>query len=57
MVLVVAVPLPATGAWTGCLLATMFAIPPGRALPLVSLGVLIAGGIVLAASLGLLRFF
>ena len=57
LVLVVSVPLPATGAWTGCLLATMFAIPPGRALPLVSLGVLIAGGIVLAASLGLLRFF
>ena len=53
LVLVVAVPLPATGAWTGCLLAALLGIPPRRALPYIALGVLIAGGIVLAASLGL----
>jgi len=54
LVLVVAVPLPATGAWTGALLAALLGIPPRRALPLITLGVLLAGGIVLAASLGLL---
>jgi len=54
LVLVVAVPLPATGAWTGALVATLLGIPPRRALPPIALGVLIAGGIVLAASLGLL---
>ena len=53
LVLVVAVPLPATGAWTGCLLATLLGIPPRRAFPLITIGVLLAGGIVLAASLGL----
>ncbi|KUK27456.1 MAG: Putative small multi-drug export [Acetothermia bacterium 64_32] len=53
LVLVVAVPFPATGAWTGALLATLLGIPPRRAFPLITLGVLLAGGIVLAASLGL----
>jgi len=57
LVLVVAVPLPATGAWTGCLLAALFGIPLGRALPFIALGVLAAGGIVLAAGLGLLSLF
>jgi len=53
LVLVVAVPLPATGAWTGALVATLLGIPPRRALLPIALGVLTAGGIVLAASLGL----
>ena len=53
LVLVVAVPLPATGAWTGTLVATLLGISPRRAFPLITLGVLLAGGIVLAASLGL----
>ncbi|MBC7097628.1 small multi-drug export protein [Candidatus Bipolaricaulota bacterium] len=53
LILVVAVPLPATGAWTGALLATLLGIPPRRSFPLITLGVLLAGGIVLAASLGL----
>lgn len=53
LVLVVAVPLPATGAWTGALLATLLGIPPRRALPLIVCGILIAGGVVLGASLGL----
>lgn len=57
LVLVVAVPLPATGAWTGCLLAALFGIPAGRAFLFIALGVLIAGGIVLAAGLGLRSLF
>lgn len=57
LVLLVAIPLPATGAWTGALVATLLGIPPRRALPLIGLGVLFAGGIVLAATLGLLAIF
>ncbi|MBC7221005.1 small multi-drug export protein [Candidatus Bipolaricaulota bacterium] len=54
LVLLVAIPLPLTGAWTGSLAAVLLGIPTHRALPLISLGVLLAGGIVLLASLGLI---
>ncbi len=54
LVLLVAVPLPLTGAWTGTLAATLLRIPVRRALPLIVLGVLLAGGVVLLAALGLL---
>lgn len=42
----VAVPLPFTGAWTGCIAAWVFDIPPRKALLLIAIGVLIAGVIV-----------
>ena len=48
LVPLVAVPLPFTGAWTGCIAAWAFDIPPKKALPLIALGVLIAGVIVTA---------
>jgi len=57
LVLLVAIPLPATGAWTGALVATLLGIPPQRALPLIGLGVLLAGGVVLFAALGLIAVF
>jgi len=43
-----------TGAWTGSLLAVLFGIPWRRALLMISLGVLLAGVIVLLASLGVI---
>lgn len=46
LVVLVAIPLPMTGAWTGSLAAWVFHIPPRSAIPLISLGVLIAGVIV-----------
>lgn len=46
LVVLVAIPLPMTGAWTGSFAAWVFHIPPHRAIPLISLGVLIAGIIV-----------
>jgi uncharacterized membrane protein len=52
LVLLVAIPLPATGAWTGCLVASLMGVPLSRAIPLIGAGVVIAGGVVLAASLG-----
>ncbi|MDD5646298.1 MAG: small multi-drug export protein [Candidatus Bipolaricaulis sp.] len=52
LVLLVAVPLPGTGAWTGAVLAHLLGIPLGRAAWLLALGVIVAGVLVLLASLG-----
>lgn len=45
--LFVAIPLPVTGGWTGSLIAFVFNIPFKKAFPLISLGIMIAGLIVL----------
>ncbi len=57
LILIVAIPLPATGAWTGTIAAFLFGIPLRRAFPLIAAGVLIAGTIVLFAYLGAIRLF
>lgn len=54
LVILVAIPLPLTGAWTGSLVAFLFNIPFKRALPLIFLGVLIAATLVTLASLGII---
>lgn len=46
----VPLPLPLSGAWTASLAAWLFGIPPRRALPLIFLGLLIAGSIMLAVT-------
>lgn len=51
LILFVAIPLPVTGAWTGCVAATLFKIRFRYALISIILGVLIAGLIVLGLSL------
>lgn len=43
----VAIPLPLTGAWTGSIVAFLFNIPFKKAFPLIFLGVLISGVIML----------
>jgi len=43
----VAIPLPITGGWTASLIAFVFGIPFKKSFPLISLGVLVAGLIVL----------
>jgi len=43
----VAIPLPFTGAWTGAIAAFLFNIKFKRAFPLIALGIVIAGAIVL----------
>ena len=50
--LFVAIPLPGTGAWTGALIAAMLNMRLKRALPAIALGVVIAGAIVAAVTLG-----
>ena len=57
LVLLVAIPLPGTGAWTGAIAAFLLGIPRRRAFPLICLGVCIAAALVTAASLGAIRLF
>ena len=47
LILFVAIPLPVTGGWTGALIAFLFGIPFKKAFPLITLGVMTAGLIVL----------
>lgn len=46
--LFVAIPLPGTGAWTGCLAAAFLGMRLNKAMPAVVMGVLTAGTIMLA---------
>lgn len=50
LVLFVAIPLPTTGVWTGCLAATIFNIPIKIAFPAIALGTAIAGSIMFLLS-------
>lgn len=53
LVALVAIPLPGTGGWTGALVAALMDIRLRRAVPAITLGVLIAGLIVGGISFGL----
>ncbi|MBS1263270.1 MAG: hypothetical protein MAG715_00444 [Methanonatronarchaeales archaeon] len=48
----VAVPLPVTGAWTGCAAAFVFGVSFRYAFPAIALGVALAGVVVTAVSVG-----
>jgi uncharacterized membrane protein len=52
LMIFVAIPLPATGAWTGAAAAFMFDLPKKKAILSISLGVIIAGIIVTLISGG-----
>ena len=56
LVLFVAVPLPGTGAWTGCLLSWVIGLDRKKSILAISLGVLIAGLFILFGTLGFLNF-
>lgn len=55
LIILVAIPLPFTGAWTGVLAAFVFGVPIKRAFPLIVLGVLIAGLIVTSVTVGVIN--
>ena len=57
LMLFVAIPLPITGAWTGCVAAFIFNIRLALAIPCILAGILIAGAIVTLASLGVISFW
>lgn len=53
LVILVGIPLPGTGAWTGSLVAAVLNIRIRHALPAILLGLVIAGAITTAVTLGL----
>ena len=53
--LLVAIPLPGTGVWTGCLAAALLGLSMKRSIPAVILGVLLAAAIVSAATFGVIQ--
>ena len=57
LMVLVAIPLPGTGAWTGALVASLLDIRLRNALPAILLGLVVAGGITTAVTLGLIRLF
>ena len=54
LALFVAIPLPVTGAWTGALAAFIFGIPFKKSIWCIIAGILIAGGVVTLASMGVI---
>jgi len=57
LILFVAIPLPITGAWTGCVAAFLFKIPLKHAVPAILAGIMIAGTVVTLASMGVISFW
>lgn len=52
LVLLVAIPLPGTGAWTGALVAAMMDMQVKRAIPAITIGVIIAAIVVALVTYG-----
>ena len=57
LTLFVAIPFVGTGAWSGCLLAWLLELDRKKSIIAISLGVLIAGIILLLGSLGFMQLF
>lgn len=55
--ILVAIPLPGTGAWTGALVAAVLDMRLKKAVPAIFLGVCIAAAIMTAVTFGLLHIF
>ena len=56
MVLFVGIPLPGTGAWTGCLIAAVLNMNRKKAFLAAMIGIFMASIIMMAISFGLLKF-
>ena len=57
LIILVAIPLPGTGAWTGALVADVLDIRMKTALPAIFAGVCIAGAIVAMVTTGVIHLF
>ena len=53
----VAIPLPGTGAWSGCLLSWILGLERKKSIIAIAAGVMIAGLIILFGTLGAISFF
>ncbi len=57
LTLFVALPLPVTGAWSGCLISWLLGLDRKRSILSIALGVIIAGILMLIGTLGFLNLF
>jgi len=57
LTLFVAVPLPGTGAWTGCLASWLLELDRKKSILAISIGVFIAGILILLGTLGFINIF
>lgn len=57
LIILVGIPLPGTGAWTGALVAALLDIRLRDAVPAILLGLIIAGGITTAVTMGIIHLF
>lgn len=55
--LLVAIPLPGTGAWTGALVAALMGMNLRKAMPAIIIGVLIASAIMTGVTFGVIHLF
>ncbi len=55
--ILVAIPLPGTGAWTGALVAALMELRMRSAIPVIFCGVAVAGIAMIAASLGVIHLW
>ena len=56
LALFVAVPLPITGAWSGCLLAWLLGLDRKKSIVAIASGVIMAGILILLGTLGVISF-
>ena len=57
LIVLVGIPLPGTGAWTGALVAALLDIRLRNAIPAIFIGLLIAAAITLAVTMGVIHLF
>lgn len=57
LMLFVAIPLPGTGAWSGCIISWLLGLERKKSILAIGTGILIAGTLILFASLGLFSLF
>jgi uncharacterized membrane protein len=53
----VAIPFPLTGAWTGTIIAWLFDVEWWKSLAIISIGVIIAGIVIMLSTLGVARIW
>ena len=57
LIILVGIPLPGTGAWTGALVAALLDIRMRHAVPAIFAGLIIAAAITLAVTMGVIHLF
>ena len=57
LIILVGIPLPGTGAWTGALVAALLDIRLRHAVPAIFAGLIIAAAITLAVTMGVIHLF